>query len=144
MLLKTVNSEIIRKQSGSALVIAVFVIVVMSLIGAALVRMLASSSEAVAYEVIGTRTFAAAQSGAQWQLALVFPLGSTTNVAACDTVAAEPDISTVSGIKNCSFTVTCSANEFNNEHYFVIKSTGSCSVGGIITSRTIEVEAQSL
>lgn len=144
MLLKAFNSKITSNQSGSALVIAVFVIVVMSLIGAALVRMLASSSEAVAYEVTGTRTFAVAQSGAQWQLALVFPLGSDTNVAACDTVAEEPDISTVSGIENCSFAVTCSANEFDNEHYFVIKSTGSCSVGGIITSRTIAVEAQSL
>jgi len=144
MLHKTVNNEIIGKQTGSALVIAVFVIVVMSLIGAALVRMLASSSEAVAYEVIGTRTFTVAQSGAQWQLALVFPLGSKANVAACDTVAAEPDISTVSGTENCNFVVTCSANEFNNEHYFVIRSTGSCSVGGIVTSRTIEIEAQSL
>jgi len=144
MPLKMVKSEKIREQNGSALVIAVFVIVVISLIGAALVRMLSSSSEAVAYEVTGTRAFSAAQSGAQWQLASVFPLGSSANVAACNTVAAEPDISTGSGMENCSFSVTCDVNEFNDEQYFVITSTGTCSTGGVITTRTIEVEAQSL
>ena len=59
--------------SGSALVIAIFVLVIMTLIGSALIRMQSSSAETVVYEVMGTRAYAAAQTGIQWQLTEVFP-----------------------------------------------------------------------
>jgi MSHA biogenesis protein MshP len=131
------------KQSGSALVIAIFVLVIMTLIGSALIRMQSSSAEAVVYEVMGTRAYAAAQTGIQWQLTEVFPL-DTTGSTPCSTLV-EPDISGTSGLEGCQLAITCNDDiEHDNVQYYTITSTGSCSVAGIETSRTIEIEARSI
>ena len=114
-------------QKGSALVIAIFIIIVLSALGAALVNMLDSSQEGVAYEVLGTRAYTAAQSGLQWQLSEAFPLGSV-----------------VPGLKQCTVSVTCSDFELDNVRYYSISSTGQCTIDGEKTSRTVAVEARSL
>ena len=131
------------KQKGSALMLALFVMIIMTLLGTVLVKMYNSSSEAVAYEVLGTRAYAAAQTGIQWQLTEIFPLNET-NITLC-TSTIEPDISTAKGLENCSFSVSCDSNiSFNGIQYYTLESVGSCDVAGIKTSRTIEVEARSL
>jgi MSHA biogenesis protein MshP len=136
--------QVTTKQKGSAIVIAIFVIVVMALLGAGLVKILASSAESVAYEVIGTRAYAAAQTGAQWQLLEIFPHDTDTRTA-CQSTITEPDFSSVEGLKDCEATVTCNDDgEFDGTTYYIITSTGQCSVGGVITSRTVEIEARSL
>ena len=77
MSLNVTQLQALKKNArGSALIMAVFVIVVMTVLGAALMRILSASAESVAYEVLGTRALAAAQTGAQWQLQQVFPLNS--------------------------------------------------------------------
>ena len=130
------------KQKGSAIVIAIFVIV--ALLGAGLVKILASSAESVAYEVIGTRAYAAAQTGAQWQLLEVFPHDTDTRTT-CQSSITAPDFSNVEGLENCEATVTCNDDgEFDGTTYYIITSTGQCTVGGVITSRTVEIEARSL
>jgi len=132
------------QQKGSAIVIAIFVIVVMALLGAGLVKILASSAESVAYEVIGTRAYAAAQTGAQWQLLEIFPHDTDTRTA-CQSTITEPDLSNVEGLEYCAATVTCNDDgEFDGTTYYIITSTGQCSFGGVITSRTVEIEARSL
>ncbi|MFB0980306.1 MAG: type II secretory pathway component [Alteromonadaceae bacterium] len=137
-------NQINTKQKGSAIVIAIFVIVVMALLGAGLVKILSSSAESVAYEVIGTRAYAAAQTGAQWQLLEVFPHDTGTRTA-CQSTITEPDFSNVEGLKDCTATVTCNDDgEFDGTTYYIITSTGQCSIGGVITSRTVEIEARSL
>ena len=94
------------KQSGSALVTAIFVLVIMTLLGSALIRMQQSSSETLVYEVIGTRAYAAAQAGIQWQMTEIFPL-NTTGATACANNIIEPDISNTQGLEGCFFNVTC-------------------------------------
>lgn len=139
-----------KKQSGSALVIAIFVLVIMTLIGSALIRMQSSTAETVVYEVMGTRAYAAAQTGLQWQLTEVFPLDiiGTTQCkrnSAGVIVINEPDISGVEGLKDCEFNITCDDSiEHGGVQYYTITSTGSCRVAGIETSRTIEIEARSI
>lgn len=131
-------------QSGSALVLAVFILVVMTLLGAALVRMMSSTAETVAYEVIGTRAYQAAQVGIQWQLTEIFPL-NTTGITRCKPNIIEPVISGVEGLGNCEFNIECNDDIFhNNIRYYNVISTGSCSVAGVETSRVVEVEARSL
>ena len=116
----------------------------MALLGAALVKILSSSTETVAYEVIGTRAYAAAQTGAQWQLLEVFPHDSNT-ATACDNIITEPNLSNVKGLEFCQATVSCDDDgEFNGTTYYVITSVGQCSFGGVITSRTVMIEARSL
>jgi len=138
-------SHFAKAQEGSALVIAIFIIIVMSLLGAALVNMLDSSQESVAYEVLGTRAYTAAQSGAQWQLGQIFPVGNSNNVHGCG-VSLPPIISNINGLQGCKILspITCTEFEHQGVRYFTIESTGQCSLDGELTSRTVEIEARSL
>ncbi|MBL4822840.1 MAG: pilus assembly PilX N-terminal domain-containing protein [Colwellia sp.] len=132
------------RQSGSALVIAIFVLVIMTLIGSALIRMQSSSAETVVYKVMGTRAYAAAQTGLQWQLTQIFPL-NTTGTTLCYTNIIEPDISGVAGLENCQFEISCDSSiSHDGVQYYTITSTGSCRVASIETSRTIEIEARNI
>jgi len=136
--------QITNKQKGSAIAIAIFVIVIMALLAAGLVKILSSSAESVAYEVIGTRAYAAAQTGAQWQLLEIFPHDTSTRTA-CKNSIVEPDFSNVEGLGFCQATVSCNDDgEFDGTTYYIITSVGQCSIGGVITTRTVEIEARSL
>ncbi|MFT5814434.1 MAG: MSHA biogenesis protein MshP [Psychroserpens sp.] len=130
-------------QTGSALVIAIFVITVLSVLGAALVKMLESSQESVAYEVLGTRAYTAALSGLQWQLAEIFPLSNSPSACA-DIVNAPPSFDDTLGLAQCSVSVSCDDFEHDSIRYYTITSTGTCAIGSEFTSRKIAVEARSL
>jgi len=131
-------------QNGSALVLAIFIIVVMTLLGSALVRMMSSTAETVAYEVIGTRAYQAAQAGAQRKLGEVFPL--LPNAGICADNVAPYAFSTITGLENCeAVDVRCSEDATVDEIvYYTITSTGQCRVAGVFTSREIEIKARSL
>jgi len=135
-----------RKQQGSALVIAIFVIIVMTLLGLALVRMISASSEAIVYEVLGTRAFQSAQTGLQWTLQQTFPLGDSSNAASCAVVkaATPPILSGSEGLAQCLFVHDCTSKDVDGVTYYTLESTGQCSDAGIVTSRKLEVEARSL
>jgi MSHA biogenesis protein MshP len=136
--------QVAKHVQGSALVIAIFVLVIMSLIGSALVRIQSSSAETVVYEVMGTRAYAAAKTGLQWQLTEIFPLNTTT-VTLCKANIVEPIISDVIGLKNCQFEITCDDSiSHEGVQYYTLTSTGSCRIAGIETSRTIEIEARNI
>jgi MSHA biogenesis protein MshP len=145
-ILQKTSAQKRNAQKGSALVIAIFIIIVISLLGAALVNMLRSSQEKVAYEVLGTRAYTAAQSGVQWQLSETFPLNSNAVACKSQTVidSTTPSFNGTKGLTQCSVSVSCSDFERTGIRYFTIKSTGQCDIDGEVTARTIEVEARSL
>jgi MSHA biogenesis protein MshP len=137
-----------NKHQGSSLVIAIFIIVVLSLLGAALVKMMASSQKNVAFEVLGTRAYTAAQTGVQWQLAQLFPVGlGTSSTKKCSDVGhAPPPIDNTPGLKGCAIKSPVGCSDFLHDgvRYYTVTSTGSCDIDGEVTSRIIEVEARSL
>ena len=139
----TIKVRAPNRQKGSALVIAIFIIVVMTLLGSALVRMVSSNAETIAYEVIGTRAYQAAQAGAQRKLSEVFPLLPNNGLCLGNV---EYDFSTIEGLENCkAVNVSCSEDATVDEIvYYTITSTGQCSVAGVFTSRQIEIKARSL
>ena len=65
--------SIIKRQQGSSLVIALFIMIVFMLLGTAMVRILSTGAETIAYEVLGTRSLAAANSALQADLQQLFP-----------------------------------------------------------------------
>ena len=137
----------INKNKGSALVIAIFILVVMTLLGSALVKMLSASAESVAFEVLGTRAFQAAQIGIEWELQKLFPLNSSA--IACQSQAIinsnKPNLSTIDGLYSCRIeALTCSSFEVNSVTYYTVESTGQCDINGEVTSRTLQVQARSL
>jgi MSHA biogenesis protein MshP len=142
-----------KKQQGSAIVLALFIIVVMSLLGTAMVRMLSANAENIVYEVVGTRAYFAAQAGMQEGLHNIYPLQAPAE----DCSALSPIPFTLvnrnygnDGLLNCSATVivtNCESIETAVgvfEHFYLIESTGQCTAGDITTTRIIEVQSRSL
>lgn len=154
------NFRYSQKQSGSSLIIAIFILVVMLLLGVALSRMLSTSSETIVYEVTGARAFQAANVGAQQKLAEIFPFSpeqakycdGTTDISEADptaTIISHSDYidfgASVNGLRNCKVAqLECDDFKVNDVVYYRIKSTGQCDVGSESVSRTVEVEARSL
>lgn len=134
---------ITNKQSGSAMVLALFIMVIVTLLGAALVRMISSSSETIVYEVLGTRAYQAAQAGAQRKLSEVFPLLPGTGNCTAGSIW---DYSAIEGLENCKASVVdCVEGPTVDEiTYYTVTSTGQCDVAGVFTSRTIEIKARRL
>ena len=145
------------RQAGSALMMSLFVMVILILLGSALVKVLSSSSEATAQEVIGTRAYMAANSAMQAELQKLFPLNSAP--PQCD--AAPPPYnfsstgSNIDGLYHCSATTTCAnyaTHPTTGELFYRLKSTGKCestalaadSKNIVVSSRTIQVEARDL
>ncbi len=144
------------KQRGSSLVMAVFVIVVLSLLGSALVQVLSTSSEGIAQEVLGTRALAAANSGMQGQLQKLFPLKGVA--LSCPGVGSPTtyDFSDITGLYTCKAVATCAIYIANLKGivYYRLNSTGSCGTGTVATTsfdeslvisrRSVQVNARSL
>ena len=141
-----------KKQQGSALVMALFIIVVVLMLGTALVKVLQSGEESFAYQVIGTRAYAAANSGAQKRLQELFPLASASLRCGAVNGSGESNntvplvsIGGADGLQSCSATVECNDFEYDSVIYYTIKSTGQCGAStDVKTSRTIEIQARSL
>lgn len=147
----------IKRQAGSALVVAIFVIVVIFALLLAMSRLLISSSEAVVYEVLGTRALFAAQSGLELAATELFPLSQPT--ASC------PDNPVIywfsaEGLHHCRASVTCRPSGDSAEeqleldgrsgHLFHLTSIGQCrsladwslpcQSSELCTSRTVQME----
>jgi MSHA biogenesis protein MshP len=148
------------EQQGSALILALFIIIVLTLFGSALVKVLSTSSEAIAQEVIGTRALMAANSGMQAELSVLFPLA--TNAAnphpigtcnANNTHSLQSSGNDIAGLYHCNSNTTCDLYYTQNlVNYYRLTSTGECgsssiasdSKGVVRSSRTIQIEARSL
>ncbi|GLX84224.1 hypothetical protein tloyanaT_04760 [Thalassotalea loyana] len=146
-----------NSQSGSMLIIAIFIMVVMLLIGAAMVNILTTSGQTVAYEVSGTRSYSAANSGAQIKLTEIFPLDDGSNNGEAKMCDGADLFSAASSSSNqtyqiivdhnqnrCNVAVTCEDFHHDNVTYYQISSTATCSLGADTTSRTVIIEARSL
>ncbi len=155
------NFPRIINQHGSSLVLALFVIIILSLLGSVLMRMISTSSETVSQEVLGTRAYMAANSAMQAKLQQLFPLNSS---ATCPLAPIAPSVEThnfstsgmnIDGLYDCTAEVSCSwyaTHPITDERFYRLTSTGECGSGAIeadsqavvISSRTIQVEARSL
>lgn len=132
-----------KKQRGSALVIAVFVIVVMLALAVGLSRLLISSSETVVYEVQGTRALFAAQSGLEIALTQLFPLG-TTKVTTCPANISDQISFSDTALNGCRVIVTCEAfpKEPQIAEVFRLISRSECAANEFTTSRKVQIEVR--
>lgn len=133
-----------RKQKGSMLVIALFIIVVLSFLALFLLRSNQLSSQSVINEVYGLRAKLAAQTGIQMLLLDAFPLNAAEQ--ACNqTISSPTSYSNIEGVNGCSFIARCETTNisFNTQtnQFFQFSSTGTCDVAGQVVSRTVAVDA---
>ena len=136
----------INKQRGNTLVIAVFVIVVLGGLVAALASLLRTSSESVVIEVLGARSYLAAQSGLEQAMMEVYPLGSAPDTS-CSVDATEYTFAGNQSLEQCSADVSCSSTEYTDESnttytHIVITSSALCDAGEQRASRELQIETR--
>lgn len=125
-------------QQGSMLVIALFVIIVLGLLGITMTRLLSSSSETVIYEVLGQRALNAARAGVDCAVAAQFGTGCNQPI--------NKTFTNVPGLENCAYTVTSNSKAIvdgaKTLTYWTFSSTGQCSAGNTIVTRTVYIDAK--
>ena len=142
------------RMRGSALMIALFVIVVMALLAAAMGRFLVDSGEKNTVEVRSVRALLAAQSGLEVALYRLFPkrtLAQPTPPAVC--LASSPlSFASNPGLSNCLAVVRCATVPvtYNGSvtNGYRLESVGTCGNSDLnsanpdfAVSRTLIVEA---
>jgi MSHA biogenesis protein MshP len=122
------------------LVIALFVIIVLALLGLTMTRLLSSSSEAIIHEVLGQRALNAARTGIECAIAnkINAPVTSCAN-------ALSKEFSGVAGLENCQYNVIVNDKPIVDTSktftYLTFSSTGQCSAGKVMVSRTLYIDA---
>lgn len=128
-----------NKQSGVSLVILLFIIIILALLSAALVRINSQSVISNAHQVIATRAFFAAESGANFQSMRIFPLIGAS-VCANQNFAIN-----VNGLNGCTAQTQCSTFNVDGLDFYQVISQGQCNIGqDFQATRTIEVRMQAL
>lgn len=127
------------RQQGSMLVMALFVIIVLSLLGLAVIKIQSDGSRSIVYEVYGARAFNAANSGADRALSQLFPLSGSGSCA-----DSSLDLSAQTAFHGCVVTMEC--DEFNISEtgytHYRIESTATCQAGDFVTQRAVAIEAR--
>lgn len=136
-----------KKQSGSAIIIAIFVIIVISLLGASLMSLQRDSAEGTSYEIYAARAYLAAYSASEIALAQLFPLGISASQATCAEINTlpQPDLPLDNaGFYGCSADYSCSETSDAVATRYKIVATAVCQNSQINTRRQITVEATNL
>ena len=137
-------------QRGAALPLAIFIIVVMSILGVTMTRILADASRSTVADVLGARAEAAARTGTEILLTQIFPLGSSMNTSVCeDRLSGDPPTEQVfnfatDGLLGCEAQVFCDQLEIPDPYpgyNFRIRSIGTCQGGNQTYSRQLMLEA---
>lgn len=141
MIADAASKKPVKYQSGVSLVLAIFIIVVLSLLAAAMLRTMSAGTENVAREVLSTRAFLSAESGAQMRLNELFMGG-----VACTASCAAPAVRNYGGTTawlNCSAQVSCCRyNPGTGDNYYKLESIGRCGPASDPAVRVVDVRAR--
>lgn len=143
-----------RRQLGASIPAAIFVLVVVAMLGSAMVKILNQGQQSIAREVLSMRALMAAESGAERGLTEVLEV----NPAACTGTMLNPPASLTSlsidwsmvapGMASCDVQVSCgltqldSDNDGTLENYYTLRSTGACGPPSDRAFRIVEVQAR--
>ncbi len=137
----------LKKQQGSMLVIALFVIIVLAFLAYAMIVITENSNRATVYEVYGARALHAANSGAERALNQV--LGPNTNESCADAtsnygLANNGSSITGASFSNCNIIINCTEFLVTDTGFthFRIESTATCIASEFTTHRSVSVEAR--
>ncbi|MCP4320277.1 MAG: hypothetical protein GY951_15790 [Psychromonas sp.] len=139
----------LNKQKGSAIVLAIFVIIIISLLGAALVSLQRDSAKGSSYEVYAARAYLSAYSASEIALVDLFPLNSSVaNATNCTGADISVPLGADIGFHGCTANYQCEAivpvNSASLPTRYKVVSTAVCENSQTVTRRQISVEAVSL
>lgn len=127
------------KQKGISMAFLLFTMIVISLLATGLMRLNSQSSLSNAHQVISTRAFFAAESGAQLQALVIFPLAGGG-------VCGNNNYNfTVGGLNGCRANTTCNSTTIGGDIYYQVVSVGQCNIGQPLqATRTIETRLKAI
>lgn len=125
-----------RQQAGLGLPSALFLIVVMVLIVAAINQLNEMNATAYGRDWLNMRAFYAAESGAQ--MAAVYQLSSEP-APSCTSGFISNHGFTQNGLNGCRVSVSCSSQVVSSKNYITLTSTGECGNGGDVSRRMIQI-----
>jgi MSHA biogenesis protein MshP len=136
----------INRQRGNTLVIAVFVIVVLGGLVAAMASLLRTSSESVVIEVLGARSYLAAQSGLEQAMMTVYPLNNSVDIS-CGVDGTEYTFTGNQSLEQCRATISCDSATVTDDSnttytHMVLTSSALCEAGEQRTSRQLQIETR--
>lgn len=123
-------------QKGLGLPSALFLILVMILIVAAINQINEHSASAYGREWMSMRAFYAAESGAQ--LAAVYQLTSEPSPSCNAGFISDLNI-TAAGLSSCRISVACEEKIVSAKSYFTLTSTGVCGTGVDAATRAVQI-----
>ncbi len=138
----------IKKQQGSSIVIAIFVIVIIALLTASLASLQRDSAHSTSYEVYAARAYLSAYSGSELALMLLFPLNSESGEA-CTGSTITVELGDDVGFHDCTASYMCQIL-ISTEHSasiatrYKVVSTAVCENAQTVTRRQITIEAVNL
>lgn len=124
-----------ERQRGLGLVAAIFLIVVVAALVAALTRMVRTSGEVFALDVVSHRAFLAAESGAQLGLNRVF---APSGAGSCG--AWNWDLDAL-GLAGCVADVRCRSEVVGGTPHYTVESDGRCRSADVVAERRVLVRA---
>lgn len=131
------------KQRGSALMVAIFVMTVMAVMAAAMIRIDWSGQTTTTREVLATRAWFAAHSGNEYLLSRLFPLGQTT--ADAQVCQGQPISGLDATLFQCrSLTLRCETRQVGPHKQYYLTATATCGSGEMSVTRTQETWAKAL
>lgn len=143
-----------KAQRGSMLVIAIFILTVIMLFGAAMQSIYSTAGQSIAYEVYGIRALNAANSGAERAMQWIFyPVAVDGGPLACSTtdIAGGPELTLLtlenqSAFHGCTVAVQCFTFDFtigtSKTTHHRVESTATCIAGDFTTVRTVAIEGR--
>ena len=144
----------LTRQRGFSIPIALFVLVVVAMLGAAMQKILSEGEQSIAREVLSMRALMAAESGIERGLNQVLEI----NPASCTGNLNNPPTSlsplisawslSITGMSSCDVNVSCgvvthdSDGDGTLESYYTLRSSGQCGPAADRAFRLVEVQAR--
>jgi MSHA biogenesis protein MshP len=133
----------INRQKGSSIMMAIFVLIVVGLLGSAMVSLLNQSEEGVAREVVSMRALMAAESGAERGLQQALG-GACPGTGVTLAPMLNWSFASSTGLQGCDAVVSCAAQLIDGTNYYTIKSHGECGPADSRAHRIIQLQAQAI
>lgn len=129
-----------NKQSGVSMAFLLFAIIIISLLAAGLMQLNSQSGLSTAHQVVSTRAFFAAESGANFQALAIFPVNGGSGICANQNYTFS-----ASGLNGCRAATTCNSINIEGTNYYQVISQGQCNSGqSLQATRTIEIRLKTL
>ena len=127
-----------HRQAGMGIIGAIFLITVVAVLAVAITRTVRTSGEAFALEVMSSRAFLAAESGAQLAVREIYP---ASGAGVCADAARPLD---QIGLRQCTANTQCRVQVTNGVSYYTVESAGRCTDGAdVIAERVVLVRTRS-